>query len=599
MSSPTPLQREFVRMVRDKSRDRLDPSECWDLVDYIPNILGAPLTKRGGWSYHGVTLNSLNASAGQPHTVLYAPFSAGTQVVAIDSSVPRLFDLSNAADRGSVNLPVGPLVYYRNMVIIPSNTAGANPQKYTGSGAPAALGGTPPDFIYATVYKDRLVVVQQSTTAINEIKRLLLIDDGALGGTFTVTVNGQTTAGIAYNASPATIQAAIEALSNVAVGDVTVTDNGTAAPETIDVLIEFKLALGGQDVSISSNGAGLTGSSTLSTSTTQNGSGAGGSTRLYFSGAGNAESWDTTLRFMDTSADVVALAALRSALLVFHSGSVERIRGDIPPGSAAANMTLEPLFDGIGAQGSNAVAVFDGSAYFADDGGVYQTDGATLTNLTQIGGIETYYQSQYLSTQKVAVGVWRGYVFVSMLGTSDAYVDFLVYEIRTRSWFRLSNVMAYNFSTQHGAVDELYFSNRDTSSKQLGKLSTIFSPSVGVKNDADGSAVLPSWETGLFDLDSFHLKRWGDIYLSHDIRDAASDNPVLTVSYLTDPAGTSYTALSPTLSETTGRKRSRIPLSKESYGVALKVAQTGASSATRLYGLEADVKPIEGDRLAS
>lgn len=40
------------------------------------------------------------------------------------------------------------------------------------------------------------------------------------GGTYTLTFNGQTTAGIAYNASAANVQTALEALSNIAPGDV-------------------------------------------------------------------------------------------------------------------------------------------------------------------------------------------------------------------------------------------------------------------------------------------------------------------------------------------------------------------------------------------
>ncbi|MGW1468561.1 hypothetical protein ACWCPT_29970 [Streptomyces sp. NPDC002308] len=47
------------------------------------------------------------------------------------------------------------------------------------------------------------------------------------GGTFTLTYNGQTTAAIAYNATAATVQAALIALSNLAPGDVVVTGNAS------------------------------------------------------------------------------------------------------------------------------------------------------------------------------------------------------------------------------------------------------------------------------------------------------------------------------------------------------------------------------------
>lgn len=50
------------------------------------------------------------------------------------------------------------------------------------------------------------------------------------GGTWTITYNAQTTAAIAYNASAADVQAALEALSNIAPGDVIVT--GGPVPTT-------------------------------------------------------------------------------------------------------------------------------------------------------------------------------------------------------------------------------------------------------------------------------------------------------------------------------------------------------------------------------
>lgn len=44
----------------------------------------------------------------------------------------------------------------------------------------------------------------------------------ATGGTFTISFDGETTTALAYNASAATVQAALEALSNIDPGDVTV-----------------------------------------------------------------------------------------------------------------------------------------------------------------------------------------------------------------------------------------------------------------------------------------------------------------------------------------------------------------------------------------
>lgn len=58
------------------------------------------------------------------------------------------------------------------------------------------------------------------------------------GGTFTLTYEGQTTTDLAYNASAATILAALEALSSIAPGDVAVSGSlGTALTFTFNVLL--------------------------------------------------------------------------------------------------------------------------------------------------------------------------------------------------------------------------------------------------------------------------------------------------------------------------------------------------------------------------
>ncbi|MCX5000988.1 hypothetical protein [Streptomyces longwoodensis] len=84
------------------------------------------------------------------------------------------------------------------------------------------------------------------------------ITGGPTGGTFTLTFSGQTTSAIAYNASASAVQSALEALSNVASGDVTCT--GGPLPGT-PVAVSFAGgAYDGADVpQMTANGAGLTG----------------------------------------------------------------------------------------------------------------------------------------------------------------------------------------------------------------------------------------------------------------------------------------------------------------------------------------------------
>lgn len=96
----------------------------------------------------------------------------------------------------------------------------------------------------------------------NEIQQIAIVS--ATGGTFTLTFSGQTTAGIAYNASAAAIQTALEALSNINPGDVVV----TGTPFTWQV--QFTGQYTNTNVAqMTANGASLTGGgASISVSTT-------------------------------------------------------------------------------------------------------------------------------------------------------------------------------------------------------------------------------------------------------------------------------------------------------------------------------------------
>ncbi|TFV90388.1 hypothetical protein [Blastococcus sp. CT_GayMR16] len=66
----------------------------------------------------------------------------------------------------------------------------------------------------------------------------------ATAGTIAITVNGQTTGAIAYNASAATVQTALESLSNVDAGDIVV----TGGPLPAAVTLTFGGSYAGTDV---------------------------------------------------------------------------------------------------------------------------------------------------------------------------------------------------------------------------------------------------------------------------------------------------------------------------------------------------------------
>jgi len=98
------------------------------------------------------------------------------------------------------------------------------------------------------------------------------------GGTFTLTYDGQTTSAIAYNATAATVDAALEALSNLGPGDVTVT--GGPGPGAAWV-VTFAGTRAGINVPQMTATASLIGGTTPAVAVTTTTSGGGGTVRGY------------------------------------------------------------------------------------------------------------------------------------------------------------------------------------------------------------------------------------------------------------------------------------------------------------------------------
>lgn len=88
------------------------------------------------------------------------------------------------------------------------------------------------------------------------------------GGTFKLTYSGQQTAAIAFDADEAAVTSALEALSNIGVGDVSVTFTGaTEFRSATQVVIEYKGALAQTDVPQITIQSSLTGGGSFSVST--------------------------------------------------------------------------------------------------------------------------------------------------------------------------------------------------------------------------------------------------------------------------------------------------------------------------------------------
>lgn len=322
--------------------------------------------------------------------------------------------------------------------------------------------------------------------------------------------------------------------------------------------------------------------------------------RAYFSGPGDPTSWDTTNGYWDASFPVTAVASLRNTLVLLSQQLTERLIGSTPP--PGTDMSKQTLFDS-GCVDARSVVVVDDQLVFANTESILVTDGASVLDLTETAGCLPYWRSlmaSYTSSYTLAAGAVRRHYLISVMDGST-FVDCLMFDLQGRRWWRLSNVKARMFWASVGAAPETYFGLR--SAPRVGDITGLWGASASTKNDGDGTAVTPIMETMFYPV-GLAKGRVRDVYLSYDLRDAASDNPTLTVSSTTDPAsdaaytaatgptGTAYTA-----AETSETVRVRRSVRKGASGFALKVAQTNASSVTRIRRVEATVASREDSRV--
>lgn len=214
---------------------------------------------------------------------------------------------------------------------------------------------------------------------LNEVQRVgyTISSGGVMGGTFTLTFGGNTTGTIAYNASAATVQGALEGLVGIGSGNVSVVKT-TDVPSGSQVwTVSFQGALAGADQSqITINTSGLfvfgtktdvqatdvngaaTGTSEVQTITLANAT--GGTFRLAFSGQttaplaynASASTVESTLEALQAINDVTVTGSAGGPWTVTFGGAhaglnVPQIQADGSTlVSGTVNRTISTTYDG-------------------------------------------------------------------------------------------------------------------------------------------------------------------------------------------------------------------------------------------------------------
>jgi len=156
-----------------------------------------------------------------------------------------------------------------------------------------------------------------ATVAVNEIQSVAV---DATGGTFTLTFGGNTTSAIDFDATPAEVETALEALAGIGSGDVDVSGGPGDDGGTEPYRVRFIGALAGANQSeMTSSGASLTGGAgTATVSTPVQGAAAAGGITFRVKEAGESASrvelsGDGVLRFGSGSASLDARIKRRAA----------------------------------------------------------------------------------------------------------------------------------------------------------------------------------------------------------------------------------------------------------------------------------------------
>ena len=318
--------------------------------------------------------------------------------------------------------------------------------------------------------------------------------------------------------------------------------------------------------------------------------------RQWFSTEGSPSGvYDTTFSIIDYSRAIKGQAALRNAILVFHDDVVSRVRGSSPPASSDTGDFVkdDPAFH-VGLIDARSIVTYEDQAFWASAKGVYRSDGVAFDDLTKRGGMMQYWQdlvATFTSSWTVGGGLFNDTYLLSVMNGSS-FVDSFAIDVKDFHWTRLSNIDALTFWNSVNAVDEVYWGRRGAGI--VAKGSSMWTPALATKNDGNGTAV-----TGTVELPFYEgppgPKRIKSVFIGADLTDWATDNPTMTLSYVTSPESTSYTTASPTVAEGTGYTRTRIPIGGHYPGIGLKLTRTAAGD-TKLYSVEAEIDQEEPGR---
>jgi hypothetical protein len=353
--------------------------------------------------------------------------------------------------------------------------------------------------------------------------------------------------------------------------------------------------------------------------------------RIWFSGKGSLTTgWvmeGTDAHWLDLDAEIVAMKAFAGTLLVWTRSKLYRILGDTAPGdpvdAGGTNMYPQPVAD-VGCIDARSVVAGSDGCYFANENGIYVTDGAKVSSLTETKnpGISTMWRDDVMNGyfpelgHVLAMGLYQDlYLFVSVLrgaplGELPNTRNFLCF-LPNNSWVEQSvGMCATMYATSLAGKANLAGTYPlETSndifmaqplrgdSAQIVKAKSIFTPNSENNKDAFGSGILPKWGTRAFTGGTLGMKRYGYGHLTYRMWASGSANPTLKISqahgieqtddFKESKEGSPMPHMGELPAPQMNRRRFR--MFTDSQGLIINVEQTDVSDQTEIFSLEMEV----------
>src|SRR5215471_1509048 len=335
--------------------------------------------------------------------------------------------------------------------------------------------------------------------------------------------------------------------------------------------------------------------------------------RIWWSQPGDPETWDEVNNYADIPEPITAMIEFQGSLLVWSRTKLWRVLGDVAPGEPDGNMSLQPVA-GVGCVDARSVVKSSTGVYFANEEGVFLTDGASVNNMTlgkgqSITGLWRTLMMHFSSGlgNVVSAGTFQDlFLIVTVIKGVNDVASLLCY-LPTNGWVLLSNPCAGTmYATQLGwgnAQYNLYNANlmQISGGIQMGKMANVFDPSDANPIDLGGAVIEPVWESRFLPGGSTGLKRFGYGRLVYQMY-AQYGNPVLQVYtnlglqsegvFQQVHEGFQMPVTNSSVAGEYRVERKRFRIFRNGTGFKLRIEQHGQSSFTSILGVEYEMAPF-------